>query len=288
MDQFHEALAVCDAKAKLQASTKSVISQVKFKSMKKQNCYKCGAIATSKEHVPPKCIFPEQKDIRGIDLRKNLITVPSCNIHNQEKSHDDEFLMVSLAGVIGNNSIGYMHKFTKVDRAIRRTSQKLINKAFLKQKRYIYKKNNEFLEIIWGTPDYKRLLNSFEMIAYGVHLDYFLKPFKGKTKVMLGYLFHGDESSKNLVEFLKHKAKIDLKNKEKLGENKNVFFYQFSDIDEFGIYMLRLCFYGGINIYVSFIPDGIELPKHLGYELMKKGIHTIFTVEGKEYEVNKS
>ena len=28
-----------------------------------ETCYMCDEIATSKEHVPPKCIFPEKKDI---------------------------------------------------------------------------------------------------------------------------------------------------------------------------------------------------------------------------------
>jgi len=42
-----------------------------------QLCYMCGAPAVSKEHVPPKCIFPEQKDIAGQNFRDGLITVPS-------------------------------------------------------------------------------------------------------------------------------------------------------------------------------------------------------------------
>ena len=53
-------------------------------------CYYCGEPAMSEEHVPPKCLFPEQKDT-GKDYRKNLITVPSCDKHNAGKSCDDEF-----------------------------------------------------------------------------------------------------------------------------------------------------------------------------------------------------
>ena len=79
------------------------------------SCYMCGGAITSMEHVPPKCIFPESKDMEGENYRNNLITVPSCDIHNSHKSYDDEFLMVSLAGIFGNNSIGYRHKLGKVD-----------------------------------------------------------------------------------------------------------------------------------------------------------------------------
>src|SRR6266576_4429106 len=96
-------------------------------------CYMCDKPATSHEHVPPKCIFPERKDTGGEDLRDQLMTVPSCDEHNTRKSKDDEFLMVSLAGILGNNSIGYRQKFTKVNRAIRNTSGRLLNAAFLKR-----------------------------------------------------------------------------------------------------------------------------------------------------------
>jgi hypothetical protein len=52
----------------------------------------CDSLATSSEHVPPKCFFPEKKDLpREVDLRKNLFKVPSCDAHNSQKSHDDEY-----------------------------------------------------------------------------------------------------------------------------------------------------------------------------------------------------
>jgi len=65
-------------------------------------CYMCDLPGTTVEHVPPRSIFPESKDVGGQDYRKNLITVLSCPAHNNQKSQDDEFLMVSLAGIIGN------------------------------------------------------------------------------------------------------------------------------------------------------------------------------------------
>ena len=52
----------------------------------------CDRNAVSSEHVPPKNLFPEQKDV-GKDYRQYLITVPSCEIHNNHKSKDDEFLI---------------------------------------------------------------------------------------------------------------------------------------------------------------------------------------------------
>ena len=46
-------------------------------------CYWCGEPATSKEHVPPENIFPEE-------YRAKLLKVDSCKRHNEEFSKLDE------------------------------------------------------------------------------------------------------------------------------------------------------------------------------------------------------
>ena len=48
-------------------------------------CYACGKPATGREHVPPQCFFPD-------DLRENLLTVPSCEVHNNRNSKDVEYV----------------------------------------------------------------------------------------------------------------------------------------------------------------------------------------------------
>jgi hypothetical protein len=90
-------------------------------------CYMCGQPATSREHIPPACLFPEEKDIKTSIFRNNLITVPSCNEHNSKKSKDDEFLMGCMAGIVGNNVIGFFHAHTKVKRAIERNGKEFIH-----------------------------------------------------------------------------------------------------------------------------------------------------------------
>jgi len=84
-------------------------------------CYWCGGIATSLEHIPPKCIFPEKKDIDKIfnqSFRDELITVPSCDLHNSKKSKDDEYFLVCLSSLVGNNDVSLIHTYTKVRRAL--------------------------------------------------------------------------------------------------------------------------------------------------------------------------
>ncbi|OOE82802.1 hypothetical protein BZG72_07300 [Salinivibrio sp. PR6] len=251
-----------------------------------KTCYMCEKPAVSSEHVPPKCIFPESKDVKGINLRQHLITVPSCDVHNSAKSKDDEFLMVSLAGIFGNNSIGFQHKFSKVNRAIRRSSNRLLDAAFTKRKHYKLERDNKFLEVIWGTFDHVRLNDCFTHIAYGLHFHHFERRFKGQVKVIMGYLHSKDMSNNNFVQFIKDRAAIDLKDVERCGKNPDVFYYQFVAPDEHGIYLLHMRFYGGIDVYASFLPEDKTKPYNLALELMNEGIETVINLDGKEYHVN--
>ena len=252
-----------------------------------EHCYMCEQLSTSREHVPPKNLFPEEKDV-GEDFRKNLVTVPSCDLHNASKSKDDEFLMVSLAGIVGNNSIGYKHGLTKVDRAFRRSAGRLLDKVVVKKKK-IHRfeiESNKFFDVIWGTPDVIRLKKCFDHIARGLYYHHFTARFDGETHIMLGYLSHDDPSARNWSEFIRDRAELDLVGKQFHGENSKVFFYQLTDVDVHGIFLMRLCFYGGLNVYISFVESTLTPPANLAMELMKKGVKTIFEIGDKRYEIN--
>ncbi len=73
-------------------------------------CYMCDSSATSREHAPPLCFFPETNSI-GRNLRCNLVTVPSCDLHNSRKSKDDEYLRYVILLVTAPNSSAAMHQF---------------------------------------------------------------------------------------------------------------------------------------------------------------------------------
>ena len=82
----------------------------------------CDEVATSREHVPALCFFPEAKDLLpgAEDMRRNLFTVPSCDAHNSKKSKDDQYLWHIVTMVQGLNECGQNMVRTKVMRAIRR------------------------------------------------------------------------------------------------------------------------------------------------------------------------
>lgn len=61
----------------------------------KQKCVLCGRrVATTKDHIPPKGIFPKPRP-------DDLITVPACLKCNNDASHDDEIFRVYLNSHVG-------------------------------------------------------------------------------------------------------------------------------------------------------------------------------------------
>jgi len=130
-------------------------------------CYWCGVPATSSEHVPPKCIFPEKKDVDKIfnqSFREELITVPSCDLHNSKKSKDDEYFFVCLSSLVGNNDVALIHTYTKVWRALLHNPD-LLNKV----DDFIVKVKNVNFPISAIKVDLNRLRHSFEGIARGLY-----------------------------------------------------------------------------------------------------------------------
>ncbi len=99
-------------------------------------------------------------------------------------------------------------------------------------------------------------------------------------------LYSKESNPETFKHFIKHRFDVDLRDKEKMGENKEVFYYQFIESDAHGLIALKMCFYEGVDVYMSFIPEGTQMPSNLAIELMNRGIKTIVNIEGKNYEFN--
>jgi hypothetical protein len=63
---------------------------MKRNTQEKKECYLCGASATTKDHIPPLCIFPKPRP-------SNLVTIPACNACNHDRSLDDEYFRLVIA-----------------------------------------------------------------------------------------------------------------------------------------------------------------------------------------------
>lgn len=72
----------------------------------RNTCYACEQPAATKEHAPPKSFFPESK-------RRNLITVPSCSVHNCDRSPDVEYVRNAIVSLVGLTGIGDLTDIAK-------------------------------------------------------------------------------------------------------------------------------------------------------------------------------
>lgn len=91
-------------------------------------CYYCGAPSTSKDHLPPSCIFPDPKP-------SNRISVPSCDQHNSVQSKDDEYFRWFITTASGTNPVARAHIEDKVVRQFKKRPKLL--RAILKRSGYI-------------------------------------------------------------------------------------------------------------------------------------------------------
>lgn len=219
---------------------------------KQELCYWCGKPATSREHVPPKCLFPESKDLRGLDkkdYRKNLITVPSCDEHNLRKSNDDEYLLVCLASRVGNNATAYLHTCTKVRRA-RDRNPFLIN---IEDEDIIETKKVQF-PVQWARVDMLRLFYSFEAIARALYYYDFGVRFKGECHIVTRLCFNPDAMKSTLFntracELVE--TEMPYWGTEVKGGNPEIFTCQFSPEDDLKTRTLCLTFYEKTQVFVA-------------------------------------
>jgi len=236
-----------------------------------KKCYYCGANATSKEHAPPRCLFPKQDDVGGIDFRKNLLTVPSCDEHNSETSRDDEFLLACLTPIVGNNLIGFVHTQTKLRRAMEHTDGNLQKVAVRNAEQHIgHDKDGNKYPVLIGKPDDARLDKCFDKIVRAIwYLENGRTPFNGKTRFLPGFLVYdggkivrdGDNVSVgSTLEYTKYVARVKLKqefaNIPIKGANPDIFRYQIGPPDQNQITPMLLTFYGNAEVMCALHPTG--------------------------------
>lgn len=82
------------------------------------------------------------------------------------------------------------------------------------------------------------------------------------------------------------RTEIDLIDKPKIGKHPDVFFYQVSGPDQFGLFLSRLYFCESLNVYCSFFPRRDPRPTLLPVELISRGVRTTLTLGEKRYHLN--
>jgi hypothetical protein len=222
-----------------------------------RTCYMCEKAATSKEHVPPQCFFPEAKDLpAGVNLRKNLITVPSCDEHNTNKSKDDEYLLFYLLLNIANNDTAFSHFASKITRAMNLNPKTF--ESFTRTKVPVIAVDNESGEASHTYMiklDIPRILSSLEQIARALYFKRYKHKFDGNCTILYDFaLYHDHADAAKMNDFLQtalQKMKDYFDKMEHAGDNPEVFKYVLEEVDKGHVLGMR--FYGGSNVFVAFV-----------------------------------
>jgi len=249
----------------------------------------CGAPATSREHIPPLCLFPEEKDVQTSMFRNNLITVPSCDLHNAKKSKDDEFLMANLAGIVGNNVIGFIHMQTKVKRALERKGNNFLD-AIMKDRLQSNLKGSsgKTYPVLIGKPDLPRLHSCFKHIAHGLYRHKFGSRFEGTSHILIDFVTYESEKAETYKLLCRKRFEMEPQKLQTEGNTPEIFKYEFFDPDEFGLIAMKMTFYNGAVVFVSFQPTTAKEPQNLMTELIKSGIPlSVFFDDGSQFYLNK-
>ena len=226
--------------------------------MSNQHCYRCQAPKTSVEHVPPRCLFPQKKDLpAGVDLRKQLITVPSCDTHNSSKSKDDEYLLYALLMNLPNNETAQNYFYKKAVRAIKRNPS-LINRITERHTPVtaVDSKTGEVHHTAAVQIDEVRLSSALESIGFALYFHHFRATWNGSVSAYPHFLMHiTEENARELNEpneKMQQCAEVLMKDREQFGDNPEVFFYQLADGGKVSKWIMYLTIYGGSKVTLLF------------------------------------
>lgn len=204
-----------------------------------KTCYMCSRYKTSKEHVPPFGFFPEGH-------RNNLITVPSCNLHNSNKSGEDEFLRIYIATSIDSNKLGVNDIYKKVKRSFEKRPGK---RAILKNPKLIRQGN-----VMRGTfaIDKDRFDDGIKNIARGLYNYEYKDKWLDEIKVFMPSrtLVSPSEELNLTLESIENISRGNFRGVNKVGNNQEVFYYQI--IGEKNHLDMRMTFYGGFTTLLIF------------------------------------
>jgi hypothetical protein len=214
----------------------------------------CDREATSKEHVPPKCLFPEKKDLpKGCDFRKNLIKVPSCDEHNTQKCKDDEYLLFLLLSAYHGNTHKQHHFDTKLMRAVARKPH--VYEYFLRELKEItvQKEDGSTEQAVGFRVDVPRFENIVRHMASGIVYHHHKYPWDGGFKMLANGIFdltsnNASEVNKTITEVASQISR-SFSREVAHGDNGAIFSYKLYSEEEKG-HAIFMSFYEGFEVTV--------------------------------------
>ena len=177
--------------------------------------------------------------------------MPSCDTHNSEKSHDDEYLMFALAGSYTSSSVGLNQFITKVRRAFERRPSKAAN--FVRRSAPVQLRRSEQEDWEKGAQiliDGERIDAVLSNCARALYHHHTKSKFQGPVEVITNFTMYMDPKVQASVSQGFDVAAKSLADESLLGHNPEVFTYKFIETDTMSLFYF--CFYGSSSAIVRF------------------------------------
>jgi hypothetical protein len=247
-----------------------------MKSSQKEQCYCCEKIATTKDHIPPKCFFPEKKHLGNdsSDYRSNLITVPACSKHNNARSRDDEYAAAVIAMNSESDLAFAMFKAKWIQTLLRREAvlgKRIFSTA--RSARVVSRKNGilipqETLAISYEIERIDRVIESIARGLYYIESGYsekwiescIIKSPKFLNQKNLSYpkdCYETDQLNKGFIYGEKFQE-LELNKK---GKQPDIFYYQFFKFQDKNA-IIKMVFYRDFT-FIAILKKRKTIPKYL-------------------------
>ena len=183
--------------------------------------------------------------LSGKDFRKNLITVPSCKLHNSEKSGDDLYLLHLITVAYQNNPEG-LHRFIERIRETAETRPYLL-KTFFGQSEKAFVNGLPTLSI---ELDMKRFESRMTCMANAIYFFHFKVKWNEALEILAPSARYSPDLP-NSNEGNVHLAQGEILDdgSQKFGENQDIFFFQFIESVIPVHRLLRMVFYQGFVVW---------------------------------------
>lgn len=209
------------------------------------SCYICSQPPTSVEHTPARCFFP-------LDKRKNLITVDSCTVHNEDTSKDDEYVRNIIAMSLGNNGVALEHFLEKCIASFKKSPGLLITTTKNRKRVHYQEPDQKSLQPTYAFEiDRTRINFVLRKIAYALFFKKFRTPWNRELIVGTEFLrtegMETDEIGNLIQSFKPILGSLTFE-----GENPDVFRYYFGETNNLDIndQILIMVFYEGFEVWV--------------------------------------
>lgn len=230
--------------------------------MNMDECFACPNHATTREHVPPICLFPELKDtVDGRDHRKSLITVPACEEHNTNKSADDWYFLWVLSTNVMANTVGTYQAMTKLARGHKRRpvlGASIIDNAV--DVMVDIPQASGMLEASEAPLDGERFDRILRLVALGVYRHHYGRRWLGQANIQPDFIGTSGPQLRAKNASLRREL-FDVAGRlfdgqPRYGHNPDVFWYQTADALESDACVMRFAFYGRCTATGLFTKSG--------------------------------